>query len=59
MNPAFKAIHGHFVDFTAKWYTLCPFGTFGGHLVYLVVIWYVFPVMLYLEKYGNPGLVVS
>jgi hypothetical protein len=43
---------------------VCPFlsilwlfGIFCGHLVYLMVIWYIFSRfgMLYAEKSGNPG----
>jgi hypothetical protein len=32
-------------------------GIFYGHLVYFMVIWYIFPCfgMLYKEKSGNPG----
>jgi hypothetical protein len=35
---------------------LCPFSLFYGHLVHLVVIWYIFARfgMLYREKSGNP-----
>jgi hypothetical protein len=32
--------HGRFVYFTAIWYSLWPFGIF-------VVIWHVFPVLVY------------
>jgi hypothetical protein len=34
-----------------------PFGIFCGHLVYLKVIWYIFPRfgMLHQEKSGNPA----
>jgi hypothetical protein len=41
---------GHFVYFTAKWYILCPFGAFCGHLVDFFPFWYVVP-----RKSGNPG----
>jgi hypothetical protein len=45
------------------WYILWPFGIFYYHLVYYVVIWYVFTVLvyfygfgtLYQEKFGNPA----
>jgi hypothetical protein len=38
--------------------TLRPFNMFYGHMVYFVVIWYIFPCfgMLYQEKSGNPAL---
>jgi hypothetical protein len=42
----------------AIWYVLRPFGIFYGHLVYLLVIWYIFPLfgcMLHQEKSGNPS----
>jgi hypothetical protein len=37
--------------FMAKWYTLWPFGTIFGHLVYFSRFG-----MLYREKSGNPVL---
>jgi hypothetical protein len=43
------------------WYILWTFGTFYGHLVYVLVIWnicYNFG-MLYQEKSGNPALDVD
>jgi hypothetical protein len=43
--------YGHFVYFTAIWYSLWPFGIFCGHLG----IFSHFG-MLYQEKSGNPGL---
>jgi hypothetical protein len=38
------------------WSSLRPLEVFNGHLVYFVVIWYIFPRfgMLYQEKSGNP-----
>jgi preprotein translocase subunit SecY len=35
---------------------LQPLEIFYGHLVYFVVIWYIFPFfgILYQEKFGNP-----
>jgi hypothetical protein len=41
----------------AIWYVLWPFGTFLGHLVQFMVIWYIFSHfgMLNQEKSGNPG----
>jgi hypothetical protein len=36
----------------AIWYILWSFGIFYGHLVYFVVIWYIFPVLV--KKSGNP-----
>jgi hypothetical protein len=41
----------------AIWNTLRPFGILYGPLVYLVVIWYIFPCVgtLYQEKSGNPA----
>jgi hypothetical protein len=40
------------------WSILLPLEIFYGHLVYFVVIWYIFPRfgILYQEKSGNPGL---
>jgi hypothetical protein len=45
------------VHFTVIWYILWPFGIFCGHLVYVMVIWNIFPHfgILYLEKSGNPA----
>jgi hypothetical protein len=41
--------------------TLQPFGILDGHLVYFVVIWYIFPRlgMSYQEKSGNPAFLVK
>jgi hypothetical protein len=39
----------HIVYFSAKWYILCPFGTFCGHLVFFPHI-----EILHREKSGNP-----
>jgi hypothetical protein len=38
-------------------YILWPFGSFYGHLVYFMVIWYIFHRfgVLYKEKSGNTG----
>jgi hypothetical protein len=36
-------LYSHFVYFTAKWYILWLFGTFGGYLVYFFPFWYVVP----------------
>jgi hypothetical protein len=43
--------------FNGHWYILRPFDILDGHLVYFVVIWYIFTRfgMLYQEKSGNPG----
>jgi hypothetical protein len=40
------------------WYNLFPFGIIYVHLVYFVVIWYIFPRFgkLYQEKSGKPGV---
>jgi hypothetical protein len=59
-DPAFGDVgirYGNFIHFTAKLYILWPFGTFCGHLVYFVVIWYILLRfgMLYREKSGIPG----
>jgi hypothetical protein len=51
----------HLIHFTAIWSILQPFGLFCGHLVYVfcghlvyfMVIWYIFPRVLYREKSGN------
>jgi hypothetical protein len=39
------------------WSILRPLEIFHVHLVYFVVIWYIFPCfgILYQEKSGNPG----
>jgi hypothetical protein len=39
------------------WSILLPLEIFYGHLVYFVVIWYIFPRfgILYQEKSGNPA----
>jgi hypothetical protein len=44
------------VFFTAIVSTLRPNVIFWGNLVHLVVIWYIFPILVYLyqEKSGNP-----
>jgi hypothetical protein len=44
------------VDFMTIWSILRPLQIFYGHLVYLVVIWYIFPRfgILDQEKSGNP-----
>jgi hypothetical protein len=41
--------------FMAIMYSLWPFGIFCEHLVYFVVIWYIFPRVgiLYQEKSGS------
>jgi hypothetical protein len=43
------------VYFVATWSNLRPLGIFCVHLVYFMVIWYIFPRfgMLYQEKSGN------
>jgi hypothetical protein len=43
------------VIFLAIWSILWPFGIFCGHLLNVVVMWYIFPRfgMLYKEKSGN------
>jgi hypothetical protein len=42
--------------FYSNWSILRQFGTFFGHLVYFMIIWYFPPRfgMLYQEKSGNP-----
>jgi hypothetical protein len=44
-------------NFKTIWSILWPLEIFFGHLVYFVVIWYIFPHfgILYQEKSGNPG----
>jgi hypothetical protein len=44
------------VYFMSIWSILRPFGRFYGHLVYCVVIWFIFPVLVcfYRAKSGNP-----
>jgi hypothetical protein len=48
-------VYGYWVHFTV----LRSFVIFYGHLVYFVVIWYIFPRFgsLNQEKSGNPGLI--
>jgi hypothetical protein len=43
--------------FMTIWPSLRSLKIFYGHLVYFVVIWYIFPHfgILYQEKSGNPG----
>jgi hypothetical protein len=36
--------------FYAIWYILLPFGIVYGHLVYFLVIWYIFPVLVRCNK---------
>jgi hypothetical protein len=45
------------VYFVSIWSILRALEIFFGHVVYFVVIWYIFPRfgMLYQEKSGNPG----
>jgi hypothetical protein len=45
------------VYFMTIWSTLWPLEMFYGHLVYFVVIWYIFPCfgILDQEKSGNPA----
>jgi hypothetical protein len=40
-----------------KMYIIRPFGLVWDYLIYLMVIWYIFPTfsILYQEKYGNPA----
>jgi hypothetical protein len=47
-----------FAYFKTIWFILRPLKIVYGHLVYLVVIWYIFPRfgILYQEKSGNPDL---
>jgi hypothetical protein len=41
------------------WSILCPFNIFYGHLLYLGVLWYIFPRfgILYQVKSGSPARV--
>jgi hypothetical protein len=45
------------VSFMSIWSILMPFGTFCGHMLYFVIIWYIFSRfgMMYKEKSGNPA----
>jgi hypothetical protein len=43
----------------AIWSILLSFGTFCGHLVYFMVIWYIFPVLVYCTKINLATLPVS
>jgi hypothetical protein len=36
--------------FIAFWFILWPFGIFCDHLVYFIVIWYIFPVLVCCTK---------
>jgi hypothetical protein len=33
-----------------SWYILRPLEIFNGHLVYFVVIWYIFPILVFWTK---------
>jgi hypothetical protein len=46
-----------FVYLMAFWSILGPIRIFYGHLVYFLIIWYIFPRfgILYQGKSGNPG----
>jgi hypothetical protein len=35
---------------TVIWHILRPFGIFCGHLAYLMVIWYIFPILVCCTK---------
>jgi hypothetical protein len=37
-------------DILAVWSILRPFGTFCGHMVYFMVIWYIVPVLVCCTK---------
>jgi hypothetical protein len=54
-----KVLQGKMLVFLLPFclHILRPNGTFCGHLVHFVVIWYIFPSFgtLYREKSGNPG----
>jgi hypothetical protein len=45
------------VNFRTIWFILLLLKISYGHLVYFVIIWYIFPCfgILYKEKSGNPG----
>jgi hypothetical protein len=43
------------VYFMATWSILRSFGIFWGHLVYSMVIWYIFFGVVHKEESGNPG----
>jgi hypothetical protein len=45
--------------FMAVWYTLQPFGIFCGHLLYLIVIPYTFPVLVCCAKKNLATLVCT
>jgi hypothetical protein len=48
------------VYFRTIWSYLRPFSIFCGHLVYFMVIWYIFPVLVCCtKKSGNPALIQS
>jgi hypothetical protein len=38
------------VYFRVIWRIIQPFGTFCGHLVFFIVIWYIFPVLVCYKK---------
>jgi hypothetical protein len=47
--------------FMTIWSSLWPLEIFDGHLIFFVVIWYIFPRfgILDQEKSGNPGACAS
>jgi hypothetical protein len=47
------------IFFMEIWSILQPFHMFYGHLVYFVVIWYLFPVLVYCTKKTMATLVPS
>jgi hypothetical protein len=42
--------YDHLVYLTAIKNILWPFGTFCGHLVHFVAIWYIFPILVFCTK---------
>jgi hypothetical protein len=45
--------------FMAVWSILQPFGIFCGHLVYFMVIWYIFPVLVCCAKKNLATLLLT
>jgi hypothetical protein len=49
-NPYMVKFWKMLVYFTVIWNILWPFGIFFGHFGNVVVIWYIFPVLVYCVK---------
>jgi hypothetical protein len=47
------------VYFMAIWSILLQFGILCGHMVYFMVLWYIFPVLVYYTKKNLATLLIS